>query len=341
MRTFHHDEQNRDIERRHRRVNRIASVVRLFAQPPVITAVVNGGSFQSPPIQTCSPSCNTSLQPGLASNTWVSIFGTNLALITRTWSNSDFVGEALPTTLDGVSVMMSVSACYGSPCPSSPAYVEYISPTQLNVLTPDVSDWAYPVAVGNAVQVVVTTAQVSSNSFSAQILPSMPAFFTVGGNYVAARHADGTLVGKTNMIPGVASQPARPGEIIELHGTGFGPTNPALPIWNLVTTPAALASCPSLDPTNTPSCPVVVIIGEQAGPETWALTQYAGLVESGLYQINVTVPDLADGDVPVAAALGGTIQIGGFSVFWQTQEGLLITVQTRTDGRLRPRRMRL
>ena len=32
---------------------------------------------------------------------------------------------------------------------------------------------------------------------------------------------------------------------------------------------------------------------------------FAGLVGVGLYQFNVTIPDLPDGDHPVAAAVGG------------------------------------
>jgi uncharacterized protein (TIGR03437 family) len=309
----------------------MVSVVGLFAQPTII-AVVNGASFQMPSIATCSPSspsgvCDVvpSIQPGLASNTWVSIFGTNLALSTRTWTNSDFVGGTLPTSLDGVSVMMTADPCYSSTgtCPGSPAYVEYISPNQINVLTPNVSDWAYPIAVGNLVRIIVTTAQGTSNWFSAQILPAAPAFFTVGGNYVAARHADGTLVGKSNMLPGVFSLPAKPGEIIALYGTGFGPTNPMLPIANLVTTPAPLAACETSWPY-----PAVVMIGTPLSSATWAATQYAGLVESGLYQINVTIPKLLDGDMPIGSALCGPFaDFNETPSFYQTQAGLLITIQ--------------
>jgi hypothetical protein len=82
------------------------------AQPLVnIAAVTNGASFQ----------------PDFASATWVSIFGTNLSESTRAWQSSDFVGGLLPTSLDGVSVTID----------GVPAYVEYISPTQINVLAPD------------------------------------------------------------------------------------------------------------------------------------------------------------------------------------------------------------
>jgi uncharacterized protein (TIGR03437 family) len=43
---------------------------------------------------------------------------------------------------------------------------------------------------------------------------------------------------------------------------------------------------------------------------------YAGLVEAGLYQLNVTVPNVPDGDAVILAQIGNV----------QTQVGVLITV---------------
>lgn len=239
-------------------------------QPTVnVTALVNGASFQT---------------AGFASSTWVSIVGTNLSQTTRTWQNSDFINGLLPTSLSGVSATINGLA----------AYVEYISPTQVNVLAPD------DVTVG-AVQVQVTTAQGKSNSFTAQKEQFAPAFFWMpSGTYVAALHADYTYVGKAGLIAGVTSTPAKPGETILIYGTGFGPTNPALPCAHPVTTPAVLANS------------VRVTIGGVAAP-----VAYAGLVGAGLYQFNVTVPNVPDGDAAVLAQIGGV----------QTQAGVSITIQ--------------
>ena len=250
-----------------------ASVIVTVTPPPSgpnITAVANGASFQT----------------GFASATWVSIFGTNLSQTSRGWQGSDFVNGLLPTSLSGVSVTINGVA----------AYVEYISPTQLNVLAPD------DATVG-AVQVQVTTAQGNSNSFTAQKQQFAPAFFTMGGSYVAALHADYSYVGKPGLIAGVTTQPAQPGETILIYGTGFGPTNPPLPSGKLVTTPAVLANS------------VQVTIGGVAAP-----VAYAGLVEAGLYQFNVTVPNVPNGDAVVVAQIGGV----------QTQTGILVTVQSPT-----------
>ena len=174
-----------------------------------------------------------------------------------------------------------------------PAYIEYISPSQVNLLAPDDS------TVG-AINVQVTTAQGASNSFTTQKQQLAPAFFTLAGGYLAAQHADYSYVGKPGLIAGVTTQPAKPGEIILLYATGFGPTNPPLPSAQLVTTPVGLAN------------PVQVTIGGIAAP-----VAYAGLVGAGLYQFNVTVPHVPSGDAAVVAQIGGV----------QTQAGVLLTVQ--------------
>jgi uncharacterized protein (TIGR03437 family) len=238
------------------------------ASAPVIAAVVNAASSQT----------------GFASATWVSIFGANLSSTTYTWQSSDFVNGALPTSLNGVSVTIN----------GIPAYVGYISPTQVNVLAPDDS-------TTGAVQVQLTSAQQQSNGFTAQKGAFAPAFFLIGaGPYVAAQHADYTLVGSANLIPGVNTRPAAPGETIQIYGAGFGPANPPLPTGQLISTPSALAN------------QAQVTIGGMAAPVV-----YAGLVGPGLYQINVTVPNLPNGDASLSASIGGA----------QSQTGVLITVQ--------------
>jgi uncharacterized protein (TIGR03437 family) len=237
------------------------------APQPNITAVANGASYQA----------------GFASATWVSIFGTDLSQTTRLWQNNDFVNGLLPTSLSGVSATINGRA----------AYVEYISPTQVNVLAPDDS------TVG-PVPTQVTTAQGKSNSFTAQKQQFAPGFFTIAGNYVAAQHADYSYVGKPGLLAGATTQPAKPGETILIYGTGFGPTSPPVSSSQLVTAAAILANS------------VQFTIGGVAAP-----VAYAGLVGAGLYQFNVTVPNVPSGDAAVVAKIGGV----------QTQTGVLITIQ--------------
>jgi uncharacterized protein (TIGR03437 family) len=232
-----------------------------------ITAVANAGSFQ----------------PGVASATWIAILGSNLSTTTYTWQASDFVNGMLPTSLQGVSVTID----------GLPALVEYISPTQINVLAPDD-------ASTGPVQVQVTAAQLASNSLTVQESAFFPALFTIAnGMYVAALHLDYSLVGSAGLLPGVTSTPAQPGETIAIYATGFGPTNPASPTAQLVATPEPLANS------------VQVTIGGVAASVT-----YAGLVGPGTYQLNVTVPNLPAGDAPVVATVGN----------FTTQTGVSVTV---------------
>lgn len=189
----------------------------------------------------------------------------------------------MPTQLDGVSV--SVNA--------TPAYISYISPTQINIL-------AAPDAITGPATVRVAVNGIVSDAFTAQGQTLSPAFFTfLGVPYVAATHLNGADVGPTSLYPGVTT-PAKPGETIVLYANGFGPTANSI-------TPGSPNQSGSL-----PKLPAVQIGG------VIATVQYAGLVSPGLFQFNVTVPpNMPDGDQPITAAYNG----------YSTPSGTLLTVQ--------------
>jgi uncharacterized protein (TIGR03437 family) len=235
---------------------------------PAITGVANAAGFES----------------NIAAATWVSIFGTNLSQITYAWQASDLFNGALPTSLEGVSVSID----------GIPAYIAYVSPTQINVLAPDDTNLG-------SVPVVVTIAGHASNSFAVQKNQFSPAFLTFNGAYVAAVHLNYTLLGPPGLIAGATFTPATPGETIALYGVGFGPTNPPQPTGQEPTTAPPLASS------------FTMTIGGIA-----VTPSFAGLSGSGLYQFNVTVPaSLANGDAAVSATIGGVT----------TQAGVLLSVQ--------------
>jgi uncharacterized protein (TIGR03437 family) len=105
----------------------------------------------------------------------------------------------MPTELDRVSATVN----------GRNAYVYYISPAQINILTP-------PDAMSGPVQVVVTNGGTASTAFTAQAQPISPSFFAFnGGPYVAAEHASGSLIGPATLYPG-ATTPAKPGETVVL-----------------------------------------------------------------------------------------------------------------------------
>ena len=227
-------------------------------------------------------------RPAIAPNTWMEIKGVNLAPArdSRIWQASDFVGSQMPTQLDHVSATVDGVS----------AFVYYISPTQINILTPPTS------LPTGSVKVVVTNNVAASASFTVEAQTISPSFFVFGGGaYVAALHsADYSLVGAPSLsVPGYTFTPAKPGETILLYANGFGPAS----------TPVVSGSTSQ---GGTLATPPVVQIGGVA-----AKVQFAGLVSPGEFQFNVVIPaSLANGDQPITATYGGA----------STQPGTLITI---------------
>jgi uncharacterized protein (TIGR03437 family) len=132
-----------------------------------------------------------------------------------------------------------------------------------------------------------------------------PASFKIGSNqYVVAQHSNGSYVLPVGAISGVASSPAKPGEIVVIYGVGFGSVVPSIPAGEIVTE------------TNQLSASFEVLFGK-----TPARTPYFGLAPSfvGLYQFNVTVPEVANNDlVPLTFNLGGVA--GAQTLFTAVQQ---------------------
>ncbi|HTR38575.1 MAG TPA: hypothetical protein VMH80_21865 [Bryobacteraceae bacterium] len=219
-----------------------------------------------------------------APNTWLAIYGVRLSATTRQWQHSDFINGQMPVQLDGVSVSVNGKA----------AFVEYISPTQVNVLTPLDSSQG-------TVQITVTSSGVASTPLWIPMQAVAPAFFLFSGSqYVAATHAAGNYLGPLSLYPGTTT-PASPGEPITVYAGGFGQTIPPL------TNRSA-----SQSGTLPPPLPVFTISGIPAE------VQFAGVVAPGLYQFNIVVPPSApSGDDPIQATYAGAA----------TQSGALISVQ--------------
>jgi len=211
------------------------------------------------------------LRAGAASGSWVTLFGSALSTTTRTWGASDIVNGRLPEALDGVSVRIN----------NQPASVYYISPTQVNVLAPEAT------SDGN-VQVTVTNSAGTSDPVTVNFQRFAPGFFQFPAENIAAVRPSGALVAATGAIESATTVPARPGETILLYATGLGPTSPAFAANQTIATPAPTSNS------------VRVLIHNQLAP-----VAFAGLVSPGLYQLNVTVPDLPDGDYPVTAEVAG------------------------------------
>lgn len=94
------------------------------------------------------------------------------------------------------------------------AYIYYVSPSQVNALTP-------PNDIAGSVNVVVTNNGVSSAPIVAQAQALSPSFFVFDGVHVVATHLNYTDVGPTTLYPGLTT-PAQPGETIVLFANGLG-----------------------------------------------------------------------------------------------------------------------
>jgi uncharacterized protein (TIGR03118 family) len=217
---------------------------------------------------------------GIAGNTYITIKGTNLAATKRTWATADFgaTGKALPTSLDGVTVTLN----------GTPAYVEYISPVQINLLT--------PVDLPSSGQVTV---QISNNTLTSTTVnvtpqPVAPSFFLAdAAGHMAAQHLNFSFIGTTTSVP--AGTPAAPGETIVLYGNGFGATNPLAVNGQILAGTAPLVATPTISFNGTNANVI-----------------FAGLTATGLYQFNVTVPaGLPDGDAKVVATTGAVSSPAG------------------------------
>jgi uncharacterized protein (TIGR03437 family) len=248
----------------HNLIRKITGAVATGGSAPVISGVVNGASFQ----------------PGIVANSWVTIQGAGLATKTDDWSNS-IVNGTLPTSLDGVSVSMGGKA----------AYIYFVSPGQLNVLAPDVP--AGPVSV------TVTTASGTSAAFASIASAYGPAFFGWPDNQVVATRTDYSYAVKAATFAGATTVAAKPGDVIVLWATGFGPTNPTIPTGVVV---------PSDQTYATSSLPSITIDNVSATVYGAALAPGS----AGLYQIAIQVPpSLADGDWPIQALIGGAMSPAG------------------------------
>jgi uncharacterized protein (TIGR03437 family) len=216
----------------------------------------------------------------IAPNTWVEIKGNNLAPSghTRIWGDADFVGGSMPTSLDGVNVTVN----------GKNAFVYYISPTQINILTPP-----DPLPANVDVRVNNGAAATSMNVAGASTSPS---FFVFDASHVTAIHADGSIIGPANLYPGV-STPAKPGETIIIYANGLGTTSSPI-----------VSGSPSQSGT-LPVLPVIKIGGATAA------VQFAGLVSPGLYQLNIAVPDTAsNGDLPITGTYNGVAMQSGVTL---------------------------
>ena len=178
----------------------------------------------------------------------------------------------------------------------------YVSQTQINAQAPVISTSGI---ISVTVILNPDANQITSKVYSASSSVLAPSLFTFNGqgtgNAAALDATKGSqspngiaYLADTSVIPSGVS--AAPGDVISIYGTGFGETSPSYAPGVFADPNAGL---PKL--TN----PISVTIGGVTVPDS-SIT-YAGLAfdAPGLYQVNVKVPNVPDGDQLIFVRIGG------------------------------------
>ncbi len=204
-----------------------------------------------------------------AAGSWLEIYGSNFATNSRSWGGADFTGNTAPTILDKVSVSIN----------GVPAAVNFISANQVNVQAPaDATTGPVNVTLTNCTQ---TSGPIQVTK--SDLVPGLYAATVNNKQYLGAFTLAGSATGNPN-------SPAKPGDIIVAYGIGFGDTTPSVIPGNIATALNSLANT------------FTVLFG--TAPDSKPV--YAGLGPGfvGLYQFDLTVPKLADGDYTMSFQIG-------------------------------------
>jgi uncharacterized protein (TIGR03437 family) len=194
----------------------------------------------------------------------MTIFGTNLTKVAADLSG--WTGENVPTSLNGVSVMVG-----GTAAPilwATPGYIVA----------------QVPVNAQAGLQPVVVRTPNGQAQTGVTVAATAPAIFFDGVGGTVVKNSDFSLLRPENR--------AEPGEIIVIYGTGLGRTTAPLATGQIT---------PFGDLYNTQ--PVTVTIGGQEAPVIYSLASPGYL---GLNQVAVRVPQGLSGALPLVVRSGST-----------------------------------
>ena len=135
-----------------------------------------------------------------------------------------------------------------------------------------------------AAALTITSGGTTAGTANFLIEPVAPGLFTLGQGRAAVLNADYSI--------NADNQPASVGSFISAYMTGLGP----------VDSPVPTGQAASANPLSQVTSSVTATIGGQP-----ATVLFAGLAPdfAGLYQVNVTVPQLAPGDYPLQITVAG------------------------------------
>jgi uncharacterized protein (TIGR03437 family) len=246
----------------------------------MLAALVLADTSGSGPYYTAQSIANSAAGvAGLyAPNTFVTIYGQNLAYATASLTAADISGGMLPTVLGGTGVRVLIN--------NIPADIYYVSPTQVNLLIP-----TSLIAGPAMLQLVVDS--LAGPAIPIMLQTAAPGFFQSDATTILGIHVDGSTI--------TAASPAKAGEIVVLFASGLGPTNPAA-IPNQIPQSAA-----SITPMSNFS---MLINGVAVNPQQ---ILYAGVAPTfaGLFQINVLLPANTPANPQIQIGYAGTFSPAG------------------------------
>jgi uncharacterized protein (TIGR03437 family) len=165
--------------------------------------------------------------------------------------------------------------------------VEFISATQINVLTPNIGF--------GPLQVTVTTSAGTSNAITVTSQQYVPGLFELPNNQPVATHSNYQDAAAPGTFAGVATTPAAPGETIVVWGSGFGNTTPSFPYGVAIPSTTPYQSTSNVSATLN-GVPVTV----------YQNAAFLAPGNAGLFQIGITVPTpLANGSYPLIVTING------------------------------------
>jgi uncharacterized protein (TIGR03437 family) len=216
----------------------------------------------------------------------VTIFGGGMGGTTLVTAEVNQTTGELDTTLNGTTVTFG----------NTPAPLVYASATQVSAIVP------YELAGQASTQMTVQYNGASSSAVTIAVVTAGPGVFTANASGSGA----GAILNQDSTY-NTASNPAKPGDIIVLYGTGEGQLNP----------PGVTGSIASGPTYPNPVLPVSVSIG---GIDATAGIAYAGSAPTfveGLLQINVKVPQVGAGPQPLVVKIGNFTSQANVTVYVQ------------------------
>ena len=223
--------------------------------PPVVQSVVNSAS----------------LQPFISPGALISIFGSNLALVSPWYLPTPTLSPPYDQTTSYPTAVADTTVSFNGIL----APLRYISPGQINVLVP------YRLAGQRSVDVVINRFGFLSTAFRVPLQDTSPAVFTatqIGSGQAAIRQLGPEGIFTYNS----ADNPASPGTAFELYATGAGVWDP-LPQSDVnIGLEAVAFTAQPVSVTIGGQAAKVLYVGTVAYQEVWSLLQVNAVVPQGV-----------------------------------------------------------